>query len=291
MTLILLLIGVVSLFLCIRLTRKWHIIRAYKILTGKSQQEDLMAIRESEINLQNKSKNKSKTSGTTSITLNERTESIDSHTEDSVVMEDVFDEARRRHIEDVNAKLSQTGSTKMRSDTDNTPSPTSVLIEESSEIDEEDFLSPEATSIMEDPGDIDNIDDTLNNAEPVNQVEDTQKQEEDFSIPVSATSIMDEESEQTPQKPDTQNVSDTTGSEQAEDATFYQSDGQQTGVLLDEEELNIVTNSEVKSTGENDNSDTILETKILSLDHFGAVKRLKETLNEQEEKQKQQEKK
>ena len=280
MTLILLLIGVVSLFLCIRLTRKWHIIRAYKILTGKSQQEDLMAIRESEINLQNKSKNKSKTSGTTSITLNERTESIDSHTDDSVVMEDVFDEARRRHIEDVNAKLSQTGSTKMRSDTDNPPSPTSVLIEESSEMDEEDFLSPEATSIMEDPEDIDNIDDTLNNPEP-------QTKEEEFSIPVSATSIMEEEP-QYMQEPVQEQQLDTSGSE---DATFYQSDGQQTGVLLDEEELKSVTNSEVKSTGENDNSDTILETKILSSDYFGAIKRLKETLNEQEEKQKQQEKK
>ena len=55
--------------------------------------------------------------------------------------------------------------------------------------------------------------------------------------------------------------------------------------------MKIVTNSEVKSTGENDNSDTILETKILSSDYFGAIKRLKETLNEQEEKQKQQEKK
>ena len=276
MTLILLLIGVVSLFLCIRLTRKWHIIRAYKILTGKSQQEDLMAIRESEINLQNKSKNKSKTSGTTSITLNERTESIDSHTDDSVVMEDVFDEARRRHIEDVNAKLSQTGSTKMRSDTDNTPSPTSVLIEESSEMDEEDFLSPEATSIIEEAEDIENLEDISHNPEP-------QTKEEEFSIPVSATSIMEEEP-QYMQEPVQEQQLDTSGSEQAEDATFYQSDGQQTGVLLDEEELKIVTNSEVKSTGENDNSDTILETKILSLDHFGAVKRLKETLNEQEEK-------
>ena len=276
MTLILLLIGVVSLFLCIRLTRKWHIIRAYKILTGKSQQEDLMAIRESEINLQNKSKNKSKTSGTTSITLNERTESIDSHTDDSVVMEDVFDEARRRHIEDVNAKLSQTGSTKMRSDTDNTPSPTSVLIEESSEMDEEDFLSPEATSIIEEAEDIENLEDISHNPEP-------QTKEEEFSIPVSATSIMEEEP-QYMQEPVQEQQLDTSGSEQAEDATFYQSDGQQTGVLLDEEELKIVTNSEVKSTGENDNSDTILETKILSSDYFGAVKRLKETLNEQEEK-------
>ena len=276
MTLILLLIGVVSLFLCIRLTRKWHIIRAYKILTGKSQQEDLMAIRESEINLQNKSKNKSKTSGTTSITLNERTESIDSHTDDSVVMEDVFDEARRRHIEDVNAKLSQTGSTKTRSDTDNIPSPTSVLIEESSEMDEEDFLSPEATSIIEEAEDIENLEDISHNPEP-------QTKEEEFSIPVSATSIMEEEP-QYMQEPVQEQQLDTSGSEQAEDATFYQSDGQQTGVLLDEEELKSVTNSEVKSTGENDNSDTILETKILSLDHFGAVKRLKETLNEQEEK-------
>ena len=287
MTLILLLIGVVSLFLCIRLTRKWHIIRAYKILTGKSQQEDLMAIRESEINLQNKSKNKSKTSGTTSITLNERTESIDSHTDDSVVMEDVFDEARRRHIEDVNAKLSQTGSTKTRSDTDNIPSPTSVLIEESSEMDEDDFLSPEATSIIEEAEDIENLEDISHNPEP-------QTKEEDFSIPVSATSIMEEEPQDI-QEPVQETVQeqqlDTSGSEQAEDATFYQSDGQQTGVLLDEEELKSVTNSEVKSTGENDNSDTILETKILSSDHFGAIKRLKETLNEQEEKQKQQEKK
>ena len=287
MTLILLLIGVVSLFLCIRLTRKWHIIRAYKILTGKSQQEDLMAIRESEINLQNKSKNKSKTSGTTSITLNERTESIDSHTDDSVVMEDVFDEARRRHIEDVNAKLSQTGSTKTRSDTDNIPSPTSVLIEESSEMDEDDFLSPKATSIIEEAEDIENLEDISHNPEP-------QTKEEDFSIPVSATSIMEEEPQDI-QEPVQETVQeqqlDTSGSEQAEDATFYQSDGQQTGVLLDEEELKSVTNSEVKSTGENDNSDTILETKILSSDHFGAIKRLKETLNEQEEKQKQQEKK
>ena len=287
MTLILLLIGVVSLFLCIRLTRKWHIIRAYKIITGKSQQEDLMAIRESEINLQNKSKNKSKTSGTTSITLNERTESIDSHTDDSVVMEDVFDEARRRHIEDVNAKLSQTGSTKTRSDTDNIPSPTSVLIEESSEMDEDDFLSPEATSIIEEDEDIENLDVISHNPEP-------QTKEEDFSIPVSATSIMEEEPQDI-QEPVQETVQeqqlDTSGSEQAEDATFYQSDGQQTGVLLDEEELKSVTNSEVKSTGENDNSDTILETKILSSDHFGAIKRLKETLNEQEEKQKQQEKK
>ena len=276
MTLILLLIGVVSLFLCIRLTRKWHIIRAYKILTGKSQQEDLMAIRESEINLQNKSKNKSKTSGTTSITLNERTESIDSHTDDSVVMEDVFDEARRRHIEDVNAKLSQTGSTKTRSDTDNIPSPTSVLIEESSEMDEEDFLSPEATSIIEEAEDIENLEDISHNPEP-------QTKEEEFSIPVSATSIMEEEP-QYMQEPVQEQQLDTSGSEQAEDATFYQSDGQQTGVLLDEEELKSVTNSEVKSTDENDNSDTILETKILSSDYFGAVKRLKETLNEQEEK-------
>lgn len=283
MTLILLLIGAVSLFLCIRLTRKWHIIRAYKILTGKSQQEDLMAIRESEINLQNKSKNKSKTSGTTSITLNERTESIDSHTDDSVVMEDVFDEARRRHIEDVNAKLSQTGSTKTRSDTDNIPSPTSVLIEESSEMGEDDFLSPEATSIIEEDEDIENLDVISHNPEP-------QTKEEDFSIPVSATSIMEEEL-QYMQEPVQEQQLDTSGSEQVEDATFYQSDGQQTGVLLDEEELKIVTNSEVKSTGENDNSDTILETKILSSDYFGAVKRLKETLNEQEEKQKQQEKK
>lgn len=287
----LLLIGLVTLVFAIQLGRKWHIVRAYKILTGKSEQEEMMAIREREMKdslltdtekLNKVRGNKKDTSGVTAITLNEKTEST---SQENLVDEDVFVEARRKHMEKL--RKSQESETHWKN-SNTSDGATGVLIPDDFEDDEDlnvsentlnsENLTPEQSIELKDkenkPQKVES--ESFYYEEEIEPIEDVKTSDETDNERMFQTTIL-AGTDVDLSEPNEFNI-EKVKAEQDENATLYDSHGEATGVLLDEDELEDLNNSEDSNSTILVNELEILDRDVEVVKRLGAYKRLKETL-------------
>ena len=272
MKIILIIIGLVALVFAIKLGRKWHILKAYKILTGKSEQEELMAIRARETqtstttNLTSSPKSKSTTSNITAITLNEKTSSLEDT--DETIMEDVFEEARRKHYEQTpDVPFDMLDNDISNRDPEKHGSATTILVEDTGELDQnsypqDDFVPYQPTDILE-------------------EEEEPQPQPQDDFVPYQPTDILEEEEEPQPQDVKPELKPSTTS-----DYGDYEQGNGATSMLIDESSSGVL-NSPILETKQIDpDEDTLLHDKgseistqeIKITSRLGAIHELKDIL-------------